>query len=171
MHSLCSKNIVPKRPKISIIPSNITDHINMADILEKGQLSVLSQLLRVRLANRAIMDVNIVDWQLLLRPIKLDNYHGRFVGTFIRRPNGAICFLLLIRGSENGNFDVVMAWYVNQELYKIPESDKEWFLWKVAGVPQLGVVMVKTNLIKCCYPFTLLRAIEITIGLHLVTNF
>lgn len=161
----CSIVLVVSQPITTIFPET------MADVLARGHFAILSQLLRVRLANKAILDVNIVENDLLLRRMRLDNYHGRFLGSFIRRPKGSICFLLLMRTDENGLFDKALTWYVNKDIYKMPESEKAWFWARVEGYPQLGVVIVKTNLMDACHPSALLHAIEITIGLHLATNF
>ena len=143
----------------------------MSSILEKGQLAILSQLLRVRLAHRALIDVNIISWDTLAKPVKIDNHHGRFLGCFMRRPLGAVCFVLFIRSQEQGKFDHALAYYVNQKLFKIPESEMREFWPKVDGIPKLGVIRVMTKLIKSCYPSALIQGIEVTIGLNLVTNF
>lgn len=143
----------------------------MANILEQGQLAIMSQLLRVRLAHRALIDVNIISWDTLSKPVRIDNHHGRLLGCFMRRPLGAVCFLLFIRSQEQGKFDHVIAYYVNQRLFKIPESEIREFLHKVDGIPKMGVIRVVTKLIKSCYPSALIHGIEVTIGLHLVNNF
>lgn len=106
-----------------------------------------------------------------MKPVKLDNHHGRFLGCFVRRPSGAICFLLFIRTVESGSFDCVIAYYVNQALFKIPKSELEEFYGKLNASPRLGVARILTKLIKSCYPAALLHGIEVSIGLHLANNF
>lgn len=144
----------------------------MAGRGEDRVLSMLTQLLRVRLAHRAIMDVNIIGKEAFLSSGKLDDHHGRFLGCFIRRGNfddGAICFLFFIRSKEGGHFDVAYAFYVNSNLYRIPESEKFWFNTRASLLH--GVFILKADVPRAYYPSILLEGVESNLGLRYATNF
>lgn len=143
----------------------------MSDVLQQGMLKILSQLLRVRLAHRAIIDVNIVDREIIWENPKLEVHLGRFLGYFDIRPNGGTCFILFIRTKEDGKFDVAIAFYVNQKLFTIPASERDCFISRFEKFPKMGVVRIMTKLARPCNPSSLLYGIEATIGIHLATQF
>lgn len=138
---------------------------------EDPELSLLTRILRTRLAEKCIFDYQILEKAAFLAVKDVNQHIGSFVGFFTRRPKGNICFFVFVRSDPSKYFDHIFGYYVNVKFYKIPKSELDQFRGKATPGSILSVQMVQTDAHQVFYPSVLIQMIVFTLGSNLIDDF
>lgn len=135
------------------------------------ELTVLTNILRARLAYKSIIDCRILDRSEFYSINNVNDQEGRYLGFFTRRPSGDICFFVFIRSDSAGSFDHVVGYYVNKKFFKIPKSEINCFKRMATPGSKTSMQNVQTGAHRLFYPSILIQMIIFTLDMSLVTDF
>lgn len=125
------------------------------------QRMMLTQLLRVRLAHMAVVDVNISLLETLFKPSKLESHFGHIIGCFVPRlGRWDHYFVSLVRSQPFGLIDQLVFFYVNKPFFKVPRDDKYPLIRRLTkDNPKEILIKIKTELPKICDASALLEGV------------
>lgn len=134
-------------------------------------LQLLTRILGARLAQKAVIDYNIMNRETCLSPGDINQHFGRFVGYFTRRPQGDVCFILFARSNLMEDFDRVFAYYVNKKFFHIPKSESSAYAFKSKTKLEPTVQMIQTDALKVFHPSVMIQMIVFTLSIHLLQDY